>query len=75
MKFLKGWKTIAFNAIAGLVVSPNFLVALSEILTVVSLPEFRTLVPTEYLPLFTFFVTVGNMYLRKITNTALGKKS
>ena len=58
---LKGWKTVAFNVLAAIV-------------PILELTEFKGLVPAEYLPFYTLAVALGNVYLRSITTTAIGKK-
>ena len=58
---LKGWRTIAFNAL-------NAMVAIA------AMPEVADVLPPEVLPWVMLFTALGNMYLRKITTTPLGQK-
>tara|TARA_B110000503_G_scaffold13555_1_gene18415 strand:- start:567 stop:755 length:189 start_codon:yes stop_codon:yes gene_type:complete len=58
---LKGWKTVAFNVLAAVV-------------PILELTELKGIVPEEYLPFYALVVALGNVYLRSITTTAIGKK-
>lgn len=58
---LKGWRTIAFNAL-------NALVAIA------AMPEVANVLPPSVLPYVMLFAALGNMWLRKVTTTPLGKK-
>ena len=58
---LKGWKTVAFNVLAAVV-------------PILELTELKGLVPADYLPFYALSVALGNVYLRSITTTAIGKK-
>lgn len=58
---LKGWKTVAFNVLAAIV-------------PILDLTELKGLVPADYLPFYALAVALGNVYLRSITTTAIGKK-
>ena len=57
----KGWKTVAFNVLAAVV-------------PILELTELKGLVPADYLPFYALSVALGNVYLRSITTTAIGKK-
>ena len=57
----KGWKTVAFNVLAAVV-------------PILELTELKGLVPADYLPFYALVVALGNVYLRSITTTAIGKK-
>tara|TARA_R110000782_G_scaffold229325_1_gene315744 strand:- start:222 stop:410 length:189 start_codon:yes stop_codon:yes gene_type:complete len=57
----KGWKTVTFNTLAAVV-------------PVLELTELKGLVPSEYLPFYGLSVALGNVYLRSITTSAIGKK-
>lgn len=59
--FLKGWRTVGF---AGLTALIAFL----------SMPEFQAVVPKEYLPWVLLAVAMGNIFLRWITTTPMGRK-
>ena len=58
---LKGWKTVIFNVVAAVVPFMEF-------------TEFKDLVPANYLPYYVLVITLGNVYLRSITTSAIGKK-
>jgi hypothetical protein len=58
---LKGWRTIVANAVFAIV-------------PVLELAEVRDVVPDDWLPWYSLFVVLANMYLRKITTTPVGKK-
>ena len=58
---LKGWKTVVFSVLAAVV-------------PLMELTEFKGLVPAEYLPYYVLAITLGNVYLRSITTSAIGKK-
>ena len=58
---LKGWKTVAFNVLAAIV-------------PILELTEMKGIVPEEYLPFYALAVAMGNVYLRSVTTTPMGKK-
>ncbi|MGB2203483.1 MAG: hypothetical protein ACPH5G_19290 [Pseudooceanicola atlanticus] len=62
MTFLKGWRTIAFNA---------FCVVLVPIL---NLPEVAAILPTGWQPFYALFIAIVNLQLRRVTTTPLGRK-
>jgi hypothetical protein len=57
----KGWKTVTFNVLAAIV-------------PILELTEMKGIVPEEYLPFYALAVAMGNVYLRSITSTPVGKK-
>lgn len=57
----KGWKTVTFNVLAAIV-------------PILELTEMKGIVPEEYLPFYALAVAVGNVYLRSVTTTPMGKK-
>ena len=57
----KGWKTVVFNVLAAIV-------------PILELTEMRDVVPEQYLPFYALAVAMGNVYLRSITTTPMGKK-
>jgi hypothetical protein len=61
LQSLKGWKTVTFNLLAAIV-------------PILELTELRDVVPEQYLPFYALAVAMGNMYLRSITTTPMGKK-
>jgi len=61
LQYLKGWKTVTFNVLAAIV---PFL----------ELTELKGIVPEEYLPFYALAVAMGNVYLRSVTSTPMGKK-
>ena len=66
-KKLKGYRTVLFNVIAALP-------ALAEIVTQVAVdPTVHAIIPPQYLPHYLAAVTIGNIVLRAVTNTPLGK--
>lgn len=58
---LKGWKTVIFNTVA-------------LIVPVLELTEFKGLVTEHYLPFYMVIVGMGNLYLRSVTTSEMGKK-
>ena len=60
-QILKGWKTVTFNVLAAIV-------------PVLELTELKDVVPEEYLPFYVLAVALGNVYLRSVTTTPMGKK-
>lgn len=68
MKFIKGWKTVGFNLIAG---SPAILMLVGQVL---GLPEVKDLIPVTYMPVYLAVMAGVNLYLRSITTTPIGKK-
>jgi membrane associated rhomboid family serine protease len=57
---LKGYKTILFNLLAALV-------------PLLELTEMRGVIPDNYLPIYMLAVAMGNLYLRTVTTTPIGK--
>ncbi len=57
----KGWKTVTFNVLAAVV-------------PILELTEMKGIVPEEYLPFYVLAVAMGNVYLRSVTTTPMGKK-
>jgi hypothetical protein len=57
---LKGYKTILFNLMAALV-------------PLLELTEMREVIPDNYLPIYMLAVAMGNLYLRTVTTTPVGK--
>ena len=70
-KTLKGYRTLIFNALAALPIV--FLELLPVILPVLSLPELRAILPEAWLPWWVLAIAVGNMALRSVTDTPVGK--
>lgn len=58
---MKGWRTLAFNI-------------LSAIVPILSLTEFRGVLPEAWLPLWMLFVAVANVVLRMVTTSPVGRK-
>lgn len=61
LQSLKGWKTVTFNVLAAVV-------------PLLELTELKGIVPEEYLPFYALAVAMGNVYLRSVTTTPMGKK-
>ena len=61
LQSLKGWKTVTFNVLAAVV-------------PLLELTELKGIVPEEYLPFYALAVAMGNVYLRSVTSTPMGKK-
>ena len=61
LQSLKGWKTVTFNVLAAIV-------------PILELTELKGIVPEEYLPFYALAVAMGNVYLRSVTTTPMGKK-
>lgn len=61
LQSLKGWKTVTFNVLAAIV-------------PLLELTELKGIVPEEYLPFYALAVAMGNVYLRSVTSTPMGKK-
>ena len=64
---LKGYRTILFNALAGVIPAATALVAF------MAMPEVAALVPGEWAAAYALFLAVANMGLRKITTTPVGQ--
>ena len=58
--YIKGWRTVSFNILA-------------TILPLISVTEWKEVLPDSWLPYYVLIVTIGNVYLRMITNTKLGQ--
>lgn len=59
---LKGYKTITFNLLAAVV-------------PLMELTELKAVVPDDYMPVYLLVVALGNVWLRSITTTPVGKKA
>ena len=57
---LKGYKTIIFNVLA-------------TVVPILEITEFTAVISPEYLPFYMLSIALGNMYLRSVTTTPLGK--
>lgn len=62
MKWLKGWRTVLFNALA-------------FVLWLFTLPEFLAVIPPEYRDYIGLAVILGNVSLRYLTTTPIGVKA
>lgn len=60
MTLLKGWRTIVFNILSGA-------------LLIMSLPEFVAVLPPEWASWIALANVVGNMALRGMTTTPIGR--
>ena len=58
---LKGYKTIIFNVLAAAV-------------PIMELTELNEVIPDNYLPFYVLAIALGNMYLRSVTTTPVGKQ-
>tara|TARA_R110000824_G_scaffold44036_1_gene128434 strand:+ start:1356 stop:1571 length:216 start_codon:yes stop_codon:yes gene_type:complete len=58
----KGYKTVIFNLLAAIV-------------PLMELTEMKGVVPEESLPFYVLAVALGNLYLRTVTTTPVGKKA
>jgi len=58
---LKGYKTLLFNILAA-------------IIPILELTELRYIIPEEYMPVYMLVVAIGNVYLRTVTTTPMGKR-
>ena len=61
ISMFKGWKTVTFNVLAATV-------------PILELTELKGLVPVDYMPVYGLSVALGNVYLRSVTTTPMGKK-
>ena len=59
---LKGYKTVLFNLLASVV-------------PLLELTELQSIVPDDQMPLYMFVVALGNLALRYMTTTPVGKKA
>lgn len=59
---MKGWRTIAFNALAAIV-------------PILELTELRAVIPADWLPWYMLGVVLANMALRYVTTTPVGRKA
>lgn len=57
---MKGWRTIAFNVV-------------SAILPIMELTELRDVIPEQWVLYYVLAVAVGNIYLRTVTTTPIGR--
>lgn len=58
---LKGYKTLVFNLLAAVV-------------PLLELTELKAVVPDDYMPIYMLVVALGNVYLRTITTSPVGKQ-
>lgn len=64
---IKGYRTIIFNVLAGIPLLAE------SLLPILSLPELAALIPDAWLPYYGLFVAMGNVWLRSITTTPVGR--
>lgn len=57
----KGYKTVVFNLLAAAV-------------PLMELTELQAVIPSNYLPFYVLAVALGNLYLRAVTTTPVGKQ-
>ena len=69
---LKGWRTVAFNILAAVPLVID--AALPMLHEIASLPEIRDLIPSSWLPYYALSLALGNVFLRSITTTPLGRR-
>ncbi|MCC5960529.1 MAG: hypothetical protein JJU08_14450 [Rhodobacteraceae bacterium] len=68
---LKGYRTLIFNIAAALPVM--VLELLPVIMPVLSLPELRAVLPEGWLPWWVLLTALGNMAMRRVTDTPFGR--
>lgn len=68
---LKGWRTVMFNVAAGIVAAVE--VALPVALPVLGMPEVHGVLPDGWLPWYVLVVALGNVWLRAVTDTPVGR--
>lgn len=59
---LRGYKTITFNLLVAVV-------------PIMELTEMKAIIPDDYLSVYLLCVAIGNVYLRSITTTPVGKRA
>ena len=64
---LKGWRTVALNVVASVPL------ILEAVLAVVSVPEFAGVLPEGWLPWYALGLAIGNLALRSVTTTPMGR--
>jgi hypothetical protein len=64
---MKGFRTLAVNAVAALPVVANVVVSLNS-------EGLAALIPAQYMGLYTLAVIIANVYLRSITTTPIGRR-
>jgi hypothetical protein len=68
---LKGYRTLIFNLLAAL---PVIVLELGHtLLPVLSIPEMQAVIPPKWLPWYLLAVALGNLALRKVTTTPMGR--
>lgn len=68
---LKGYRTLIFNIAAAVPVI--ILEVLPVIMPVLSLPELRAVLPEAWVPWWVLAMALGNMALRAVTDTPVGR--
>ena len=71
MKFfegLRGWRTVIANFLMALPI------AWDVIWILLQTPEFKAVIPAEWLPFYSLGMVVVNLWLRKVTITPMGKR-
>jgi hypothetical protein len=66
-EFLKGFRTLLVNLVM------TFPLIVDVVLAVLVDPQFGSVIPPEWYPLYTLAVITVNAYMRTITNTPVGK--
>lgn len=58
---MKGWRMVVFNV-------------MTTAVPLISLTEWHSVFPVEYLPYWMLFVALANVYLRILTTTPVGQQ-
>lgn len=64
---LKGWRTVALNVVASVPL------VLEAAVVIASVPEFSGVLPDHWLPWYALGLALGNLALRSVTTTPVGK--
>lgn len=67
MNMFKGWRTLAFNLVAALPI------LWEVVFQVIQTPEIAQIIPPAWSPYYVLALTVGNIILRVITSTPVGR--
>ena len=66
-EFLKGFRTLLVNLFM------TFPLVIDVVLAVLVDPQFGSVIPTEWYPLYTLVVITVNAYMRTVTSTPVGQ--
>lgn len=68
---MKGWRTIIFNAVIAALAALDMLAPV--LLNLMGMPEVQAIVPAAWRPWWVLVLALGNLWLRRVTTTPVGR--